>query len=216
MASAIQFKTPLLYLNPLSFKYYDFLAAIINKIAWRCPQEILKDDYRRYVGANHLEVGAKTGKMLNELNKPVGSFRLSLVDLNLSSLKGSKKRLERYTPNVFQWNIFESESRIPEKFDSIAINRVLHCIPQGFYAKGILFFHLKNMLNKNGVLFGSTIVNKGCEHNIFSWLGSKIFNWIGLLNNKNDSVAELEKALRVYFRNVQIEVHGTTAIFSAR
>lgn len=216
MAATIQFKTPALCLNPLSIKYYDFLATVINKLAWRCPQEILKDDYRRYVGNNHLEVGAKTGKMLDHLNKPVGSFRLTLVDLNLWSLRATKKRLARYTPNVFQLNIFDDHTPIPELFDSISVNRVLHCIPQGFYTKGILFYHLKKLLKKNGVLFGSTVVNKGCNHNIFSYSINALFNWIGLLKNKNDSVAELEKALKAYFREVHIEVHGSTAIFSAR
>jgi len=216
MTVAIKFKTPLLYLNPLSFKYYDLAAALVNKLAWRCPQEVLKDDYRRYVGDNHLEVGAKTGKMLDQLDKPAGSFRLSLVDLNLPSLKGSKKRLARYTPNIFQLNVFNSEQTIPEKYDSIAINRVMHGIPNGFYAKGILFYHMKKMLKNNGVLFGSTIVNKGCEHNIFSFCLNKLCNLIGLLRNKHDSVADLEKALRAYFRHVKIEVYGSTAIFSAR
>lgn len=216
MAASIQFKTPALLLNPLSIKYYDFLATVMNTLAWRCPQEILKDDYRRYVGNNHLEVGAKTGKMLDQLNKPVGSFRLTLVDLNLWSLRATKKRLTRYTPNVFQLNIFDDHTPIPELFDSISVNRVLHCIPQGFYTKGILFYHLKKLLKKNGVLFGSTVVSKGCNHNIFSYSINKLFNWVGLLKNKNDSVAELEKALKAYFREVHIEVHGSTAIFSAR
>lgn len=216
MTATIKFKTPLLSLNPLSVRYYDFLASVINTVAWRCPLDILKDDYRRFVGSNHLEVGAKTGKMLDQLDKPVGSFRLSLVDLNLWSLKIAKERLARYTPNVFQLNIFDEHTPIPERFDSIAVNRVLHCIPGGFYTKGILFYHLKKLLNKNGVLFGSTIVSKGCNHNIFSYCINKILNWTGILKNRHDSVAELEKALKAYFRDVHIEVHGSNAIFSAR
>src|SRR5690606_6503794 len=123
---------------------------------------------------------------------------LTLVDLNLWSLRATKNRLARYTPNVFQLNIFDDHTPIPELFDSISVNRVLHCIPQGFYTKGILFFHLKKLLKKNGVLFGSTVVNKGCNHNLFSYSINTLFNWMGLLKNKNDSVAELEKALKAY------------------
>lgn len=216
MTATIKFKTPLLSFNPLNRRYYDFFAAVMNALAWRCPQAVLKDDYRRFVGKNHLEVGAKTGKMLDQLDKPVGSFRLTLIDLNMWSLRAARKRLTRYTPNVFQLNIFDEHTPIPERFDSIAVNRVLHYIPGGFYTKGILFYHLKRLLNKNGVLFGSTIVSRGCNHNIFSWTINKLLNLTGILKNKNDSVAELEKALKVYFRDVHIEVHGSTAIFSAR
>lgn len=212
----IKYKTSLLFLNPLSFKIYDPFAAMINKLAWRCPEESIKDNYRKFVGKNHLEVGAKTGKMLDLLNKPVGELRLSLVDLNLPSLKASKLRLERYTPNLYQLNAFDADSLITEKFDSIGVNRILQCIPTGFYSKGILFYHLKQVLKPGGVLFGSTVVNKGGNHNVFSYCTNKIFNLIGLFHNKNDSVAELEKALKAYFREVSIEVHGTTAIFHAR
>lgn len=215
MSTAISFKTPFFCLNPLSFKYYDFLASVINFLAWRCPQEILQNEYRKFVGQNHLELGAKTGKMLNQLDRPVGSLRLSLMDLNLFSLKRTRNRLARYTPNVFQLNIFEGHS-LPEKFDSISVNRVLHCIPRGFYEKGILFYHLKNLLKDDGVVFGSTIVSKGCDHNILSLMANRLFNFIGLLKNRHDSVAELETALKAYFREVHIEVHGSTAVFSAR
>ncbi len=216
MNPVMQFKSPLLYLNPLSLPYYDFFATLINALAWRCPQEVLKDDYRRFVGANHLEIGARTGKMLDQLNKPAGSFRLSLIDLNLCSLRATKKRLARYTPNVFQINIFDELNPIEERFDSIAINRVLQSIPQGFYTKGIVFYHLKKLLKKNGVLFGSTVVSKGCQHNLLSYTLNQCCNWIGLYKNRHDSVLELEKSLKAYFRDVRIEVHGSTVLFSAR
>ncbi len=216
MASSFQFKSSLLYLNPFSLRYYDFFAGLLNRIAWRCPQERLRADYHHYVGPNHLEVGAKTGKMLDQLNRDTRSLRLSLIDLNLWSLKAAKKRLARYTPNVYQLNIFADDTPIAERFDSIALNRVLQNIPQGFYAKGILFYHLQKLLKPHGVLFGSTVVAKGCQHNLLSLAFLKIFNMIGLLQNREDSVLELEKALKAYFRDVKIDVVGSTVLFSAQ
>src|SRR5690606_33958022 len=107
-----------------------------------------------------------------------------------------KSRLARYHPNVFQCNYLEPLTFIGERFDSICINHMLHCIPRGFHTKGIVFYHLKRLLKNDGVLFGSTVVSKGVNQNLLSYPLNRLFNLIGFYNNTDDSVIELERALK--------------------
>lgn len=216
MDIALQLKISQLFFNPFSLKFYDPTQSCINKYTWRCPDEKILEHYLTNTGLNHLEIGPGTGKMLDALNKPSTEIRVSLLDLNRSCLNKSKLRLQRYNPNIYQCNIMEPIHHISEHFDSICLNHLLHRIPQGFHTKGIIFYHLKRLLTPEGVLYGSTVVTKGANQNILSYLTNRLFNLIGLYNNGDDSVLELERALKTYYRDVIITVHGTTALFSAR
>jgi hypothetical protein len=50
------------------------------------------------------------------------------------------------------------------RFDSIALNYVVHCLPASWPDKGVVFEHLKTMLNPGGTLFGATLVQVGIVH----------------------------------------------------
>ena len=216
MDIALQFKISQLFFNSVSLSVCDPLLYVINRYTWRCSEEKLRDHYRANIGMNHLEIGPGTGKMLDTLNLPTTGIRLSLLDLGLSCLRRSKRRLERYHPNIYQCNILEPINHISERFDSICVNHLMHRIPQGFHTKGIIFYHLKRLLKTDGVLFGSTVVSKGANQNLLSFCINWLFNMIGLYNNHDDSVIELERALKTYYRDVSIKVGGSTVLFSAR
>ncbi len=216
MDRALQLKISQLFINPVSLGFYDPAFYLVNKYTWRCSNEKIRNHYRRHLGFNHLEISPGTGKMLDLLNIPATNLRLSLLDINMACLRKSKTRLGRYNPNVFQCNYLEPLTLISERFDSICINHMLHCVPRGFHTKGIVFYHLKRLLKADGTLFGSTVVSKGVNQNLLSYPLNRLLNMIGLYNNNDDSVIELERALKTYFRDVSMEVHGTTVLFAAR
>lgn len=216
MDSALQLKISQLFINPISLGFYDPVVYAVNKYTWRCSNQKILAHYRNNIGKNHLEVSPGTGKLLDSLNIPSTNLRLSLLDSNRACLKKSKIRLGRYTPNVFQCSVLEPLNMIGERFDSICVNHILHCIPRGFHTKGIVFYHLNRLLNSDGVLFGSTVVSKGVNQNLLSYPLNRLLNLIGFYNNTDDSVIELDRALKTYFREVSIQVEGTTVLFAAR
>lgn len=216
MDSTLQLKISQLFINPVSLGIYDPLFYALNKYTWRCPNQKIIAHYRNNIGNNHLEVSPSTGKLLDSLNIPTANLRLSLLDSNRACLRKSKIRLARYTPNIFQCSILEPLNMIGERFDSICVNHILHCIPRGFHTKGIVFYHLKRLLKSDGVLFGSTVVSKGVNQNLLSYPLNRLLNLIGFYNNTDDSVIELDRALKTYFRDVSIQVQGSTVLFSAR
>lgn len=216
MNSALQLKISQLFINPVSLGFYDPVLYLVNKYTWRCPNEKIRNHYRKHIGFCHLEISPGTGKMLDLLDIPATDLRLSLLDINKACLRKSKERLARYNPNVFQCSYLEPFHLISERFDSICVNHMLHCVPRGFHTKGIIFYHLKRLLKKDGVLFGSTVVSRGVHQNLLSYPLNRLLNLIGLYNNIDDSVIELERALKTYFRDVSLEVRGTTVLFAAR
>ena len=82
--------------------------------------------------------------------------------------------------------------------------------------KASVFGNLKALLFDGGSLFGSTILGKGVPHNM---LGNKLmhfYNKKGIFTNLDDNIEELREALNTHFSNVEIELHGCVAIFSAK
>ena len=55
-----------------------------------------------------------------------------------------------------------------QKFRSVSLMYLLHCMPGPPSRKATIFAHLKMHLAEDGVLFGATVLGKGVEHN---WAG---------------------------------------------
>lgn len=216
MDSTLQLKISQLFINPVSLGFYDPVSYAVNKYIWRCSNQKILTHYRGNIGNNHLEFSPGTGKLLDDLNIPTANLRLSLVDSNRACLRKSKIRLARYSPNVFQCSILEPLDMIGERFDSICVNHILHCIPRDFHTKGIVFYHLKRLLKSDGVLFGSTVISKGVNQTMLSYPLNRLLNLIGFYNNTDDRVIELDRALKTYFREVSIQVQGSAVLFTAR
>jgi 2-polyprenyl-3-methyl-5-hydroxy-6-metoxy-1,4-benzoquinol methylase len=205
------------YFNQVTLFFYDFiLYGFISKYAWGCPTETLDAHYANHITANHLDVGVGTGYLLDRLTFPSARPRLALMDLSKSCLTKTLNRLARYNPEIYEQNILEPITMGVNKFDSIGINSVMHCIPGSFKEKGVAFQHLKSLLNDNGVLFGTTVLSKGVTKNWLSRTFMNFFNSIGVFINTADSLDDLTESLKKYFPHVDIAVEGSTAIFAAR
>ena len=201
--------------TPLALKFYNlYVLRFSNRFIWHCKSKCILEFYNKNITANHLDVGVGTGYFLDHAQFPSSKPSVALLDLNNHCLQCTSKLLSRYQPKIYHANIFQPLTMIDQKFDSIGLNYVLHCLPGSFTQKSNVISNLKSLLTKNGILFGSTILAKDQTHN---WLGSKlltIYNKKGIFDNWKDDRFGLEEMLNQHFFNVEIKVMGTVAFFT--
>ncbi|AZZ93866.1 methyltransferase domain-containing protein [Hahella sp. KA22] len=205
------------YFNPLTLAVYDLaLFGFIDKYAWGCPTERVLRHYRDHLSANHLEVGVGSGYLLDHSTFPGKEPRLALMDLSESCLQKTSRRLTRYHPQCYRRNILQPIEIDAPGFDSIAVNYVMHCVPGHFELKGEAFGHLSQLLNEDGVLFGSTVLSVGVEKDMFTRLCMSSLNKAGVFCNEEDCATALHDVLRRYFNRVEMEIVGCVALFACR
>jgi 2-polyprenyl-3-methyl-5-hydroxy-6-metoxy-1,4-benzoquinol methylase len=196
---------------------YDLVVlGISNSFIWQCPTQRLVDRYNKYMTANHLDIGIGTGYFLDRCQFPIPTPRLALMDLNADTLEFAARRLARYQPELYRCNVLEPIIVEGEKFDSVSINYLLHCVPGSIESKSIAFDHLKALMNPNAVVFGSTLLQGGVQRN---WIAKRLmdaYNHKGIFSNQQDDLEGLKQALSKRFRNVSVEVVGCAALFSGQ
>ena len=196
---------------------YDLtVLAISNRLAWKCPTKRLLKHYNQMVTANHLDVGVGTGYFLDRCYLPSQTPRVALMDLNSNTLEFTSRRIARYNPKTYRRNILDPINLNVEKFDSVGINYVLHCVPGNLKTKSVALDYLKALMNPNAVLFGSTILQGGVSRN---WLAKRLmasYNKKGILSNQHDNLEDLKSALNQRFKDISVEVIGCVALFSGR
>lgn len=196
---------------------YDFLVlGVSNRFIWKCPTKTLLDQYNRYVTTNHLDVGVGTGDFLDRCRFPSPTPRVALMDLNHETLTFASRRLARYHPEAYQRNVLEPIPFDGRAFDSVGLNYLLHCVPGPIESKAVIFDHLKPLANAGGVLFGSTLLQRGVQRN---WLARRLmeaYNKRGIFSNQQDDFEGLKRALTKRLKDVSVEVTGCAAIFAGR
>lgn len=197
-------------------KTYDPLLNFSNRIVWKCPSRRILDLYNEHVSACHLDVGVGTGSLLDKCHFPSSTPVIGLMDLNPNCLQSTADRLQRYHPTTYQANVLEPIQIDMPKFDSIGLNYILHCLPGTMQSKGVIFSHLKPLLNDKGVVFGTTILSIGVQHGRWAKKALKGNNEIGLFNNINDSLSDLESVLQAHFRTHSTHTVGSVAFFVGR
>lgn len=204
--------------TPFVLSIYDVLVhRINNRFAWKCPTENLIRLYNENITANHLEIGAGTGFLLDQCLLPASNnARLVLCDMNPNCLEKTRQRLNRYAPTTFQRNILEPLEGLGTPFDSVSLNYVLHCVPDDFASKQIAFQHIAEVLKPGGVLFGSTLLSQEVPVPWFGRLQMRLNNRSGVFANANDSLSALNSALDEHFASHETHVHGCAALFTAR
>ena len=74
-----------------------------------------------------------------------------------------------------------------ERYDSISLFYLLHCLPGPLAAKAEKFARLKHKLQPDGVLFGATILWDEAGHNGFGRVLMNIYNKKGIFGNHHDT-----------------------------
>lgn len=207
---------------------------ISNSYAWRCStRKILLPFFKANYSDNHLDVGVGTGfytkHLLDEKRKwsatgsetPHEKRSLTLVDLNKNSLLTAANQIDRRSAslNCVQADALsplplKTEQGMPQKFDSISLFFLLHCLPRMPEKLGI-FPVLKRHLNDDGVLYGSTILGGGVKQNWFARILMYLYNNNGIFDNHNDTREGFVDALSESFNRVETLVVGCVLLFRA-
>jgi len=195
---------------------YDLIVlGISNRWLWKCPASSLLEHYNNHVTANHLDVGVGSGYFLDHCQFP-STPRLALMDMNNDSLGYASQRVARYQPQRYQQNILLPIDHDIDKFDSIAINYLLHCLPGTLSSKSIVFEHLKTLMKPNATLFGSTLLQGNAPRNVCAQKLMNTYNRKGIFSNQQDGLEDLQIGLATHFESVEIKMTGCVALFSAR
>lgn len=202
-----------LYVSPVLNIYDAFVLGFSNDHVWRCPSQQMLELYHQHVSAQHLEIGVGTGYFLDRCRFPVAQPRITLLDLNPTTLRHTTQRIARLTPAACVADALEPLPLAPASFDSIGLNYVLHCLPTTSAAKSVLVADLVRLLRPGGVLFGATILGAGVPHSPLARLFLATYHRLGVFTNRTDQPAMLEQALRQHFRSYDLRLVGSVALF---
>jgi SAM-dependent methyltransferase len=204
--------------SPLVLRGYDLVVlGFSNRFVWRCRSSMLLERYDRYVGVRHLDVGVGTGWFLDHCSWPVERPEITLLDLNEHSLSVASKRIRRYAHATIHANVLDPVELGDVTFDSIGANYLFHCLPGMLESKAAtVASNLRPYLAPNGVLFGSTILGRGVEHNLLGRRLMRLYNNKGIFSNLEDDQRGLEQGLASQLTDVQTEIVGSVALFAGR
>lgn len=203
--------------TPGVLRVYDMLVlGLSNRLIWKCPTQRLLGHYDRHVTADHLDVGVGTGYFLDRCRFPAAAPRIALMDLNADALDFAARRIARYAPRTYRRNALEPIAFDGEKFDSVGVNYLLHCLPGAIESKAAVFDHLKSLMNDGAILFGSTLLQGGVARSAAARRLMSFYNRKGVFSNEADDVDGLRAALEQRFRSVSIDIVGCAALFSGR
>lgn len=197
----------------LTLKIYDLILMISNRYAWKCTTKTQLAFFNKNISNCHLDVGVGSGYYLKNCNFPnPKNVQLTLMDLNVDCLIFSANKLRQYIPQLLQQDIYQPFTNY-NKYDSISLNYVLHCLPGDLNDKQIVFNNLKKLLTVKGSIFGATILGNKVKPN---WLAKnllKIYNKKQIFCNSYDCIDELNRILNINFNHVEIIKIGMVALF---
>jgi 2-polyprenyl-3-methyl-5-hydroxy-6-metoxy-1,4-benzoquinol methylase len=201
--------------TPIMLKLYNlWVLDISNQWIWRCPKVEQLDQFNKLISPNHLDIGVGTGYYLKSCKMPANAA-LSLMDLNLNCLNKTKDTLlkEGITSTIYQADIFKKQPALSEKFDSISMNYLLHCLPGNMQTKEECIGNAVSMLRPHGILFGATILADRNLHTTASQFLCDFYNQKGIFSNQEDTHNALLQALNKHLIDVEVSVIGCVAIF---
>jgi SAM-dependent methyltransferase len=203
--------------TPGFLRAYDLVVVkLSNSWVWRCPAQDIQRFYDRHLTGNHLEVGPGTGYYLDRATFPddTPSPRLTLLDPNPDVLDHAGRRLERYRPAVHLANALEPIDLPAGTFDSAALSFVLHCMPGDMTTKTAALDHLVPLVKPGGVVFGTTILNRGVDQTFLARRLTPLYNRKGIFSNADDDLDGLRTALSSRFDRYDLDVTGSVALFA--
>jgi len=200
--------------TPLMLSVYDLWVLRISMPAiWRCPTRRLLAHYAVHLTDHHLEAGVGTAYLLEHSKFKGKTPRITLLDLNSNTLAFGRHRLSRYEPSTRLANLLEP-IEFDQRYTSVALTNVLHCLPGALDDKGVVFEHLKAGVAPRGVIFGATVLAQGVAVSRAAKLAMEAYNKRGIFSNEHDSLDGLAHALQRHFQRYTIEVAGSVALFA--
>jgi SAM-dependent methyltransferase len=201
--------------SPFVLSFYDWLVlGLSNHFLWRCPTRELRLLYDRNVTPRHLDIGVGTGYFLDHARWRIPNPSITLLDLNTNCLETAARRIRRFAPRMVRANVLEPLP-LAEKFESVGLCYILHCLPGTMDEKDAVFDHLLPVLAPGARLFGATILQGGLPRSRAAEALMNAYNRKGIFSNAKDTAESLEAALQKRFANVRIVIRGTVALFEA-
>lgn len=201
--------------TPSFLRVYDPLVlGLFCRWIWRCPSSRPLMQYRRLVGQRHLDVGPGTGWFLERTPLP-DKATVTLMDPNTDVLRCAAQRLEHVQTASLEHDVLKPLHGAGP-FDSIGCNYVLHCLPGPMSRKAVAIRNLAALLDRNGVLFGATVLGTAQRHTPQSRLALWINNRQGIFDNTTDTAEALMLILSETFDDVDMSIVGSVALFAGR
>ena len=195
-------------------RIYDVLVLVVyGPLIWRCPTHRLLQHYARHLRRRHLDIGPGTGYFLDHARLPAGASIL-LVDPNPDVLTYASRRLKHLNPSLLLADVCKPLP-IDRRFDSIALNYVLHCLPGPMSRRAGVISDLAELLEPDGVLFGATVLGTPELHTWLSRAALRENNRLGFFDNLSDTEGALREILSRSFRTVDLAIVGSVAVFAA-
>lgn len=199
--------------NKWALAFYDlYVLGFSNRFVWRCPTPFIRELYNKNLSSHHLDIGVGTGYFLDKCQFPSSQPKITLVDLNPNSLEVTAQRIARYQPKTVVADIFQPLPFTTERFDSVGLNYLLHCLPGNLLEKAVVFKNIAPYLNPGATVFGSTILSKNPQNTLAKKL-LKLYNAKGFFGNLADTREDLETALGLNFQSYDIREVGSVALF---
>ena len=201
--------------TPLTLKLYDHAVLSLScRWVWKCPSSALLANYQQHITGNHLDVGVGTGYFLDKVSFPSAQPRIVLMDMNANSLSACADRIRRYQPQMQRCNVLEPLSFSGERFDSLGMNLLLHCLPGGMGEKAVVMDHLLPLMNPGARVFGATLLQGGVERSLMAKGLMKLYNVKGVFSNQGDALAGLKQELERRLDHVSVQPLGCMGLFS--
>ena len=201
--------------TPAFLRVYDVVVlGAFCRVLWRCAAPEVVADYERLVSRRHLEIGPGTGYFLDKAHLPE-DLELTLADPNPAVLDYAARRLARYTPTTVELDV-RKPLPVTGPYDSVGMNGVLHCLPGPVERKASAVQSVAAVLAPDGVLFGGTIVVDAPAHTRLSRALIRSNNRRGIFGNDHDTLPAIRTLFESKFHNVDVQLRGTMAVFTAR
>ena len=200
--------------GPALLAVYDWwVLGVMGRLVLRSPIQPTVERYRPLFGRRHLDIGPGSGYFI-DIAAPDG-VELTLLDPNRHVLDHCAKRLSRFNPAVVEADVLKPLP-VQGLFDSVALSAVLHCLPGPMEAKGTAIRNIASVLDTEGVLFGGTVLGIDERHSAPARAFLMTANKQGGFDNLNDTRDGLETILSASFSEVEIDVAGSFALFTAQ
>ncbi len=201
--------------NRFMLAIYDpFVLGFMTRAMWKSPTSDVVERYRTHIGRRHLDVGPGTGYCLEKATPPPGTA-ITLLDANPKVLAHCSRRLATMSPTTVEADVMKPLP-IDGRFDSAALNFVLHCLPGPQSHKAVAVRNVAAVLEPHGVLFGGTVLGLTEQHTRPARAMLRAFNRQGAFDNRADTAEGLRAILEEWFEDVTVDIAGSTALFTAR
>ncbi|MEX2539994.1 MAG: class I SAM-dependent methyltransferase [Actinomycetota bacterium] len=199
--------------NRFMLAIYDpFVLGFMTRAVWKSPMGPVVERYRKQIGRRHLDIGPGTGYFIEKAAPPPGT-EITLLDANPKVLAHSSRRLTAMDPTTVEADVMRPLP-VEGRFDSAALNFVLHCLPGPQPNKAVAVRNVAAVLEPDGVLFGGTVLGLTERHNRRARAVIRVFNLNGAFDNRGDTADGLREILEDSFQDVTVDVVGSTALFT--